>query len=54
MLGMAENDPLLPAVRRLPRITYGSTAYAVGWNGSAERLAEQCASRPIHVEIAML
>jgi hypothetical protein len=54
MLGMTEDDPLLPALRRLPTITYRSTVFAIGWNDSAAELASRCAQRPLHVEIAML
>lgn len=54
MLGMVEGDPLLPAIRRLPTITYRSTVFAIGWDDSAAQLAARCAKRPLHVEIAML
>lgn len=54
MLGLTESDPLFPAVRLMPRITYRSMVYAVGWDGAAARLAARCATRPLHVEIAML
>lgn len=54
MVGMTGDDPLVAALAWRPRITYRSTVYAVGWGGTAERLAAECAGRPLHVEIATL
>jgi hypothetical protein len=51
MLGLADHDPLLPAVRRSLHVTYHSDLYAASW---APGVIEQLDERVPYIEIATL
>jgi hypothetical protein len=53
MLGLAENDPLLPVAKKYPHIPYHSTAYLAYWDEGKE-LAEKIDGRVPYIEIATL
>jgi hypothetical protein len=51
MLGLADHDPLLPAVRRNLHVTYHSDLYAASWSSDA---VQQLDGRVPYIEIATL
>jgi hypothetical protein len=53
MLGLAEEDPLLPVAKRFPHIAYHSSLYTACW-ADAEDFHEQLDGRVPYIEIAAL
>ena len=51
MVGLADEDPLLPTVRRWPHVTYRSDIYAFSWSADP---AEVLDGRTPYVEIGTL
>ena len=53
VLGFSERDPLLPALRRFPRMTYRSTLYTAAWSDGAW-FHDYCDQRIPYVDVATL
>ena len=54
MLGLADDDPLLTVVGRLPHITYRSDLYLLGWPVGSPSGPAAASGRVPFIEIATL
>jgi hypothetical protein len=53
MLGLTENDPLLPVAKKFPHIAYHSSLYTACWADAGD-FYEQLDGRVPYIEIAAL